>query len=163
MPHVAVQSVVMEEPLFMQHTLSAVEPSAETRAAVFVPGVTDLPDQAPNLLVQVGWGQDGDKFTWTAGAYVSDSQGGGDIYAATLLPEQTGDFVYRWRASSTGGREWTESSDEGRLTVYANADTEAPKPPFRLDDVGQRTASSPWASAPAAQPICTPSASAAPT
>ncbi len=136
-PHVAVQSVVMEEPLFMQHTLSAVEPSAETRAAVFVPGVTDLPDQAPNLLVQVGWGQDGDKFTWTAGAYVSDSQGGGDIYAATLLPEQTGDFVYRWRASTTGGRDWTASINEGRLTVYANADVEAPKPPFRLDDAGQ--------------------------
>jgi glycosidase len=136
-PHVPVQSVVMEEPLFMQHTLSAVERSSETRAAVFVPGITDSPDQAPGVLVEVGWGQDGDDFTWTAGAYVSDSQGGGDIYAATLLPEQTGDFVYRWRASTTGGRDWTESINAGQLTVYANADAEPPKPPFRLDDAGQ--------------------------
>lgn len=136
-PHVPVQSVVMEEPLFMQHTLSAVDPTAETRAAIFVPGVTDGPGQAPGVLVEVGWGQASGAFTWADATYVSDSQGGGDIYAATMLPEQTGAYVYRWRASTTGGREWVESLNEGQLTVYANADAEAPKPPFRLDAAAQ--------------------------
>ena len=138
-PHAVVQSVVLAEPLTVQHTLSAVEPSPETQAVVFVPGITDDSGQAPGVLVQVGWrpADASADFTWTGGAYVADSQGGGDIYAARMLPETTGDYVYTWRASTTGGRDWVESDSEGRMTVYANADSDAPKPPFRLDEVSR--------------------------
>lgn len=139
LPHAPVQSVVLEEPLTIQHTLSAVEPSRETRAAVFVPGVTDAPGQAPGLLVQVGWAPvetDG-AFTWRDAAYVTDSQGGGDVYAARMLPNAVGEYVFKWRASTTGGREWTESLNQGRMTVFPNPDTEPPRAPFRLDEVAR--------------------------
>ena len=137
-PHVTVSAVTVADPTVMQHTLSAIEPSPETQGTVSVPGVTDEPGQAPGVLMQVGWAPAGTTdFAWIDGAYVTDNQGGADIYAARMLPETTGDFVYRWRASTTGGRDWTESSNEGKLTVYANADTEAPKPPFRLDEVAR--------------------------
>ena len=118
-PHAVVQSVVVEEPLTIQHTLSAVEPSQETRAAVFVPSLTEITGKAPGVLVQAGWALDGsDDFTWIDGEYVTDNQGGGDVYAARLLPDAVGDYLFKWRASSTGGREWTESinagTDDGR-------------------------------------------------
>ncbi|MCB9121968.1 MAG: Ig-like domain-containing protein [Caldilineaceae bacterium] len=138
MPHAIVQSVVVEEPLTIQHTLSAVEPSQETRAAVFVPSLTEITGKAPGVLVQAGWALEGsDAFTWIDGEYVADNQGGGDIYAARLLPDAVGEYVFKWRASSTGGREWTESINEGQMTVVANADTEAPKPPFRIDEIAR--------------------------
>ncbi len=138
-PHAVVQSVVLAEPLTIQHTVSAVELSPETQAVIFVPRLTDDTGQAPGMLVQVGWRPTGESadFTWADGEYVSDSQGGGDIYAARMLPETTGDYLYKWRASTTGGRDWVESENEGRMTVYANADAEAPKPPFRLDEVSR--------------------------
>lgn len=136
-PHAPVQSVVIEEPLTIQHTLSAVEPSPETRAAIFVPGVTDVPGQASGLLVQVGWAPatgDG-AFTWQDAEYVTDSQGGGDVYAARMLPNAAGEYIFAWRASTTGGREWTESLHQGRMTVFSNPDTEPPRAAFRLDEV----------------------------
>lgn len=142
-PHAVVQSVVVEEPLMLQHTLSAVEPSQETRAAVFAPGLTEVTGQAPGVLVQAGWllsgsdPDDGGAFTWSDAEYVADNQGGGDVYAARLLPDAVGEYIVKWRASTTGGREWTESINAARMTVFPNPDTEAPKPPFRLDEVAR--------------------------
>jgi len=137
-PHAVVQSVVLKEPLTMRHTLSAVEASQETRAAVFVPSLTEIAGKAPGVLVQAGWALAGsDAFTWTDGEYMADSQGGGDLYAARLLPDAAGEYVFRWRASSTGGREWTESANQGQMTVVPSADSEAPKPPFRIDEVAR--------------------------
>ncbi|MFN3335532.1 MAG: hypothetical protein ACK47M_23795, partial [Caldilinea sp.] len=138
-PHAVVQSVVVEEPLTLQHTLSAIEPSQETRAAVFAAGLTEITGRAPGVLMQAGWsliGGDG-VFTWTDGEYVADNQGGGDVYVARLLPDAVGEYIVKWRASTTGGREWMESINEARMTVFPNSDTEAPKPPFRLDEVAR--------------------------
>lgn len=138
-PHVPVQSVVIEEPLTIHHTVSAVEPSRETRAAIFVPGITDAPGRAPGLLVQVGWAPATEEraFTWQDAEYVTDSQGGGDVYAARMLPNAAGEYIFLWRASTTGGREWTESLNQGRMTVFPNPDTEPPRAPFRLDEVAR--------------------------
>jgi glycosidase len=137
-PHAVVQSIIVEEPLTIQHTLSAVEASQETRAAVFVPSLTEIAGKARGVIVQAGWALAGsDAFTWIDGAYVTNNQGGGDVYAARLLPDAVGEYVFRWRASTTGGREWTESENTGAMTVVANPDAEAPKPPFRLDEVAR--------------------------
>jgi hypothetical protein len=54
-----------------------------------------------------------------------------------MLPETAGEYVFAWRATTTGGREWTISENRGRMTVYPAADAEAPKPPFRLDPVAR--------------------------
>lgn len=137
-PHAVVQSIILETPLTLQHTLSAVEPSAPTRAAVFAPSLTEIAGKARGLIVQAGWAPVGSSaFTWVDGEYVTDNQGGGDVYEARLLPDAVGEYVFKWRASTTGGREWMESENVGKLTVVANADTQAPKPPFRLDEVAR--------------------------
>ncbi|GIK73068.1 MAG: alpha-amylase [Chloroflexota bacterium] len=138
-PHAVVQSVVVEEPLTLQHTLSAVEPSQETRAAVFAAGLTEITGRAPGVLMQAGWSLiDGDgEFTWIDGEYVTDNQGGGDVYAARLLPDAVGEYIVKWRASTTGGREWTESINQARMIVFPNPDAEAPRAPFRLDEVAR--------------------------
>jgi glycosidase/fibronectin type 3 domain-containing protein len=137
-PHAVVQSIIVEEPLTIQHTLSAVEPSQPTRAAVFVPSLTEITGKAPSVRVQAGWALTGsDAFTWIDGEYVTDNQGGGDVYEARLLPDAVGEYTFKWRASTTGGREWTESENVGKMTVVANPDIEAPKPPFRLDEVAR--------------------------
>ncbi|MBW7883112.1 MAG: alpha amylase N-terminal ig-like domain-containing protein [Caldilineaceae bacterium] len=135
-PHVAIGSVTVGDPAVMQHTVSAVEPSPETRGVISISGLTDEPGQAPGVLAQVGWAPAGTAdFTWVDGTYDTDNQGGADVYVARMLPEAAGEYVFKWRASVTGGREWIESDSEGKLTVFANPDTEAPKPPFRLDEV----------------------------
>jgi hypothetical protein len=133
-----VQSLIIEEPLTLQHTLSAVVPSPPTRAALFAPSLTEIAGKARGVIVQAGWAAaDSSNFTWVDGEYVTDNQGGGDVYEARLLPDAVGEYLFKWRASTTGGREWTESENAGKLTVVANPDTEAPKPPFRIDEVAR--------------------------
>lgn len=137
-PHVPIASVVIDEPLILQHTLSAVEPSPATFGAVQAPGLTDLPGAGTGIRAQAGWAPAGTgDFTWVDGSYETDNQGGANVYTARLLPETAGDYAIAWRATSTGGREWTMSENRGKLTVYPPADTEAPKPPFRLDPIAR--------------------------
>jgi hypothetical protein len=137
-PHAPIAAVTVDEPLAIQHTLSAVEPSPETLGAVMAPGLTDLEGAGAGLRAQAGWSPAGtDEWTWTDGQYVTDNQGGANVYAARLLPEAAGEYDIAWRATTTGGREWTLSDGRGRMTVYAAADAEAPKPPFRLDPLAR--------------------------
>jgi hypothetical protein len=137
-PHARIASVTVTDPTVLQHTLSAVEASPESQAVVMVPGITDIPGAAPGVRVQVGWAPAGSEaYTWADANYVTDNQGGADIYAARMLPETTGDYRFAWRATTTGGREWQMSDNTGRLTVYAAADAEAPKAPFRLDELAR--------------------------
>jgi glycosidase len=141
-PHAPILSIVIDEPLVMQHTVSAVEPSPESRAAVNAPGITEIAGAGAGLRVQVGWApadaaETMDDFTWADGAYVTDNQGGANVYAGRMLPESPGDYVFAWRATTTGGREWTLSDTRGRMTVYPPADVEAPKAPFRLDAIAR--------------------------
>lgn len=137
-PHAPITAVTVDEPLRLQHTLSAVEPSPETRGAVMAPGLTDLEGAGAGLRAQAGWAPAGtEEWTWIDGQYVTDNQGGANVYAARLLPEAVGEYVVAWRATTTGGREWTLSNNRGQMTVYPPADTEAPKPPFRLDPLAR--------------------------
>jgi hypothetical protein len=78
-----------------------------------------------------------EEWTWIDGQYVTDNQGGANVYEARLLPEAAGEYDIAWRATSTGGREWTLSDNRGRMTVYPAADAQAPKPPFRLDPLAR--------------------------
>jgi hypothetical protein len=135
-PHAAVDNVAVSEPTSAEQPLSAAGPGRPLQGTVNIAGVTDEPGQAPGVLMQAGYAPAGSEtFVWVDGTYVTDNQGGGDIYAATLLPEATGEYLFKWRASSTGGRDWAESQNSGTLTVQPSADVEPPKTPFRLDDV----------------------------
>ncbi len=137
-PHAPILSMVIDEPLVLQHNLSAVERSPTSTAAVMAPGITEIAGAGAGLRAQIGWAPAGTAaFTWADGAYVTDNQGGANVYAGTMLPETAGDYDFAWRATTTGGREWTLSENRGKLTVYPAADAEAPKPPFRLDPVAR--------------------------
>jgi glycosidase len=141
-PHAPILSITVDEPLVLQHTLSAVEPSPESRAAVNAPGITEIAGAGAGLRAQIGWApaaqaDDPSAFTWADAVYVTDNQGGSNVYGGRMLPDSPGDYVFAWRATTTGGREWTLSENRGKLTVYPAADTEAPKPPFRLDPVAR--------------------------
>ena len=137
-PHAPILSVVIDEPLVLHHNLSAVERSPQSTAAVMAPGITEIAGAGAGLRAQIGWAPAGtDEFTWADGTYVTDNQGGANVYAGTMLPETAGDYDFVWRATTTGGRDWTLSENRGKLTVYPAADAEAPKPPFRLDAVGR--------------------------
>ena len=137
-PHAPILSIVIDEPLVLQHTLSAVERSPESSAAIMAPGITEIAGAGAGLRTQVGWALEGSEvFTWADGTYVTDNQGGANVYAGTMLPEAAGDYTFAWRATTTGGREWTLSENRGKLTVYPAADVEAPKPPFRLDPIAR--------------------------
>jgi hypothetical protein len=137
-PHAPILSIVIDEPLVLQHNLSAVERSPESTAAVMAPGITEIAGAGTGLRVQIGWAPAGsEEFTWADGTYVTDNQGGANVYGGTMLPETAGDYTFAWRATTTGGREWTLSENRGKLTVYPAADAEAPKPPFRLDPIAR--------------------------
>jgi hypothetical protein len=69
--------------------------------------------------------------------------GNNDEFKASLLPDQTGDFDYAYRYSTTNGREWTYAdldgigngyspSQAGKLTVVASSDTTPPATPTGL-------------------------------
>ncbi len=133
-PHAPILSVTIDEPLVLQHMLSAVEPSPETRAAVQAPGISEIAGAGFGLRAQVGWAPAGSEaFTWVDAEYLTDNQGGANVYTARMLPESGGDYTFAWRATTTSGRDWTLSDNRGQMTVYASTDSTAPKPPFRLD------------------------------
>ena len=134
-PHASIRSIVLEEPWVLQHTVSAIEPTEEMRAVVWIDGGSD---GRRGVLVQAGWAAAGsESWTWVAADAVADSQGEGERYVARLLPAAAGDYIVRWRASTTGGREWTFSEKTGQLQVAASPDRTAPNPPFRLDEMAR--------------------------
>ena len=137
-PHAPILSIVIDEPLVLHHNLSAIERSPQSTAAVMAPGITEIAGAGAGLRAEIGWAPAGtEEFTWADGAYVTDNQGGANVYGGTMLPETAGDYDFAWRATTTGGRDWTLSENRGKLTVYPAADAEAPKPPFRLDPVAR--------------------------
>lgn len=140
-PHAQIASVALVEPLVLSHTLSAITPTASVQGLVLIPGQSEAEGATPGVIAQLGFAPSaGADFAWRTGAYASELDGG-DLYTATMTPDASGEFVYRWRASNSDGREWVESTTQGALTVAPSADTVAPKPPFRLDEIA-RSASS---------------------
>ena len=138
-PHTPIARATLGGPAQITHTISAITPTQPVSGVVTIPGVTDAAGAAPGVLAELGFAPQGspaDDFTWVGGTYAGELDGG-DVYTATLLPESTGDFAYTWRFSATGGRDWAQAEQSGALAVAPGEDTEAPKPPFRLDELAR--------------------------
>ncbi len=133
-PYVPITAAQLGGPVAITHTLSAITPTAVISGVVLAPGLTEAVGAAPGLRAELGLLPEGvADFTWTPGVFAGELLDG-DIYTATLLPEATGQAIYKWRFSTNQGQEWT-LSDSGQLKVLANADQEAPKAPFRMDPI----------------------------
>jgi glycosidase len=136
-PHAQIASAALVEPLTLNHTLSAITPTAVVQGLVVIPGLSEAEGATPGVIAQLGVAPLGEEgFIWREGVYAGELDGG-DLYTATLLPETSGEFSYQWRFSNSDGREWTSSANQGTLTVAPAADTEPPKPPFRLDEISR--------------------------
>jgi len=106
---------------------------------VYIAGVTGLPEAAPGVRAQLGWGPDGGDptgrgWTWTEARYNLDVDCGErrtcDEYMAATTPTAAGRFDYAFRYTLDDGQHWVygdlsgsgdgwDSSDAGDLEVEA--------------------------------------------
>jgi glycosidase len=144
LPHADVGWANLQWPYEITHTIG-LTPTENVYGQVFVSGVTEPPGAAPGLMAQLGYGPVGSDpttwGTWVAGEFNSQA-GNNDEFKAQLTPEAVGEFIYLWRYSTTGGRDWIYADRNGLFTgtppnpgllhVQAGSDTTAPDPPLNL-------------------------------
>lgn len=138
-PAAQIESATLLEPAEVEHPISAITPTVALNAAVLIPGESEAEGPTTGLLAEIGsvWLSDAGMamFIWHPAEYAGESDEG-ELYTATLLPELAGDYSYRFRFSADQGATWTES-DSGAMTVVPAEDQEAPKAPFRMDEVAR--------------------------
>jgi len=139
-PHLIIDRAELIGPASLEHTLSAITPTQMLVGAVVIPGSESLGESVPGLAAQAGYApadraDSPESWIWAAAQLQINAGDGTLVFQAAFLPEMAGDYVTAFRFSTTGGRDWTMSANQGSLTVLPSADTEAPKTPFRMDAV----------------------------
>ncbi|MGL4650404.1 MAG: hypothetical protein ACRC1H_13435, partial [Caldilineaceae bacterium] len=133
LPSAAVLEATLGGPVAITHTISAITPTVPISGVVLVEGDTGSGPPA-GLRAELGLLDEGaEEYRWTPGNWAADTEAGA-VYTATLTPRVLGEGLYRWRFSTNEGQTWRES-EPGTLSVVASDDTEAPKPPFRMDPI----------------------------
>jgi len=142
LPHVTIDWANLQWPHEFTHTIG-ITPTQEIYGQVYIDGVTSEPGPTPGLLAQVGFGASMTNFTgwtmWVDAVYNGDV-GNNDEFMAQLLPEETGDFYYLYRYSTTAGRDWVYAGTTGTammpvpgvMHVLPAADTTPPPVPLNL-------------------------------
>ncbi|MBI3958158.1 MAG: hypothetical protein HY328_05055, partial [Chloroflexi bacterium] len=151
-PHAPVADARLVEPLAVEHTISTLNPAGPLLALVTIEGATGEEEAAPGILAQAGFAPalpdalpGAEEIRWVEAEYAGEADGG-DLYAATVLPDAVGDYLFGFRFSVTGGREWVYAGTDGmeagplwnapgKLTVIPSDDAEAPSRPFRLHEL----------------------------
>ncbi|RME61082.1 MAG: hypothetical protein D6790_08380, partial [Caldilineae bacterium] len=151
-PHVTIDDARLLEPFTLEHTISAITPTQLLQAVVVVEGVTDGDGPAPGIRAQLGYAAAGPDvlvgpgdIQWVDAFYVGEA-GGGDVYAANFTPRQVSDYLFGFRFSTTGGRDWVYADGDGsgegplwempgKVVVLPSSDTEPPHRPFRIFEV----------------------------
>ncbi len=141
LPHYNIDWANLQGPYEITHTLG-ITLTENIYGQVYIAGVTSLPGATPGLLAQVGYGAATDFTSWTTwvDATFNGDSGDNDEFKAQLLPEQTGEFFYLYRYSTTGGRDWVYAGLSGtvmmpvpgELHVLPAADTTPPAVPQNL-------------------------------
>jgi glycosidase/fibronectin type 3 domain-containing protein len=133
----------LQWPEEIAHTISAVTPTENIYAQLWIDGATGPGGPATGIRAQVGWGPvdstPGETWNWSEMAY-HGSAGNNDEYVGNLLPDMVGTFDYVTRWSSDGGATWWYSdlsgpglnNNPGILYVLASDDTEPPAAPLNL-------------------------------
>ncbi|HEY7598839.1 MAG TPA: alpha-amylase family glycosyl hydrolase, partial [Candidatus Limnocylindrales bacterium] len=136
-PRLTIDAAELAGPLQVSHTISAVTPSEPICATALIDGRTGSAGPEPSLQSQLGFGPAGSDpqsdpaWTWIDAA-LAGADGERDRHCASLLPEQTGDFAFAFRFSTTNGRDWQPASGVGQLNVAASADTSPPATPANV-------------------------------
>ncbi|HOT93491.1 MAG TPA: alpha-amylase family glycosyl hydrolase [Anaerolineae bacterium] len=142
LPHYTIDWANLQWPHEITHTIG-ITPTENIYGQVYIAGVTSQSGATPGLLAQVGYGASMTNFTsWTTwvDATFNVDAGNNDEFKAQLLPEQTGNFYYLYRYSTTGGRDWVYAGLDGtvmlptpgELHVLPAADTTPPAVPQNL-------------------------------
>ncbi len=136
-PHLLIEGADLIGPVTLDHVISAITRTQTLVGAVIIPGSEALGDSVPGLVAQAGYAPADapESWMWTTAQLQLNAEDGTLAFQADFLPDAVGDYVTAFRFSTTGGRDWTMSETLGTLTVLPSDDTEAPKTPFRVDDV----------------------------
>ncbi len=152
-PHAPIADARLVQPTTVEQTISVRNSARPLQAVVTVAGET----AASAILAQVGFAPalpdalpGAEEMRWVDAVYAGEADGG-DLYAAFVLPDAVGDYLYGFRFSVTGGRDWIYADAAGlgdgplwdapgKLVVVASDDSEAPSRPFRLQELAASTA-----------------------
>ncbi|MBX3056296.1 MAG: alpha amylase N-terminal ig-like domain-containing protein [Anaerolineae bacterium] len=129
----------LQWPEEITHTISAITPTENIYAQLWIDGYTGGSGPAQGIRTQIGYAIAGtppistSQWTWVEMAYDS-AQSNNDQYVGNLLPDVVGDFDYITRWSSDGGNTWYRSDltgpgdndNPGLLHVLPSDDTTAP-------------------------------------
>jgi len=142
LPHYTIDWANLQWPLEFTHTVG-ITPTQDIYGQVYIAGVTSEPGATEGLLAQVGYGISTTNFvSWTTwvDATFNANAGNNDEFKAQLLPEVPGEFIYLYRYSTTGGRDWVYAGIGGTamipvpgvMHVLSAADTTPPSAPLNL-------------------------------
>jgi glycosidase len=133
-PRLAIDSVGLSSVGPIDHTISTVTPTEPICADVVISGRTGVGGPSGSLRAELGYGpaetEPDEEWRWVEAEYAAPA-GEADRFCAALLPEATGSHDYRYRFSTSSGREWTYAGT-GRLEVGFSDDTQAPPDPANL-------------------------------
>jgi len=119
LPHYTIDWANLQWPHEFTHTVG-ITPTQDIYGQVYIAGVTSEPGATEGLLAQVGFGASMTDFTgWTTwvDATFNVDAGNNDEFKVQLLPEEPGDFVYLYRYSTTGGRDWVYGDRAGTVLL----------------------------------------------
>ncbi|MGB5051144.1 MAG: alpha-amylase family glycosyl hydrolase [Caldilineaceae bacterium] len=151
-PHAPIADARLVEPTAVEHTISTQNFAGPLMAAVIIEGATGGEEAAPGVLAQAGFVQalpdalpGAEEIRWEEAEYAGPTEDG-DLYAAAVLPDAVGDYLFGFRFSVTRGRDWVYAgvngledgplwAAPGTLTVIPSDDTQAPNRPFRMEEV----------------------------
>jgi glycosidase len=152
LPQMLINWANLQRPPSIEHTLSALEPTAELYGQVWIEGHTDQPGPTEGLIAQLGYGREGSppegnpQWIWVDALFHGDD-GDNDQFVGQLLPEAPGTYHYAYRYSTTAGRTWLyadldgsengyDPAQAGNLTVVSSGDTTPSAAPTNLHLVG---------------------------
>ena len=138
----------LQWPPSIEHTISALNPTANIYGQVWINGYTGLPGPTEGLIAQVGYGPDGSlpdgnpAWLWVQAVFNVDV-GNNDEFKGQLLPENLGTYDYAYRYSTTAGMTWLyadlngtgdgyDPAQAGSLVVVPSGDTTPPAVPVNL-------------------------------
>lgn len=146
LPHYTIGWANLQWPPTITHTISAIHRTENIYGQVWIDGVTNQPGPTPGLRAQAGFGPrdshpaGNPDWMWEEASFNVDV-GNNDEFVASLLPEETGEFDYAYRYSTTNGRDWVyadldgiayDSSRAGKMTVLPSDDVTPPPVPGGL-------------------------------
>ncbi len=152
LPHLTIGWANLQWPPTMNQTISAVNRTDTAYGQVWIDGATNQPGATDGLIAQLGFGPAGSNpndnaaWTWVDATFNTDA-GNNDEFKASMLPEAIGLFDYLYRYSTTNGRDWLYTDQNGpiaanalppnpgKLTVVSSGDTTASTVPTGLNVV----------------------------